>query len=149
MDDHDQRIQRIRAAAIDGRTENIRYRQGQLQNLHAALREQYDTLRESMLRDAPMSESEIDAELFLSMATVKEFYDSLDFEKEFEQEYLIAHSKNNSERRVGYGSVLIRPTSYTRLYSVISPLAAAISAGNCVIVEVCNYSQNTSIYLTT
>lgn len=136
MDDHELRIQRIRAAVIDGRTENIRYRQGQLQRLHTAVQEHYDAFRESLMHDMLLSASEIDAELFIVITTIKGIYDALDFEKELEQEYLIAHSKDNAERRVGFGSVLIRPTSYARLYSVVSPLAAAISAGNCVVVEV-------------
>jgi hypothetical protein len=78
----------------------------------------------------------VEAEFFLTMDAVRHFYESLDFQTELEQEYRLAHGKDNENRRVGAGLVIIRPTSHTRLYSIISPLAASISAGNCVLVEV-------------
>ena len=71
------------------------------------------------------------------MNAVRHYYDSLDFEQELEKEYHVANGKNSEERRVGFGMVVIRPTSHTKLYSIVVPLAAALSAGNCVVVEVC------------
>lgn len=70
------------------------------------------------------------------MDVLRQSYDSLDFEKELKEEYSITNGDDNLSRRVGVGIVLIRPTSHTRLYSVVAPVCAAIAAGNCVLLEV-------------
>ena len=59
------------------------------------------------------------------------------FEKSIEEEYIISHNKGNLQRRVPYGLVFIRPQMHTRFFSIISAVAAAIAAGNCVLLEVC------------
>ncbi|KAJ0294955.1 hypothetical protein CBS470a_000461 [Colletotrichum nupharicola] len=69
------------------------------------------------------------------MEAVRHFYESLDFGKELDTEYLVAHGKDNTTRRTGAGLVIIRPTTYTRLFSILSPLAAAIAAGSVVALE--------------
>lgn len=71
----------------------------------------------------------------MALDAVRHFYDTLDFDKELQQEYNVANGKDNKDRRVGAGLVIIRPTTHTRYYSIVNPLAAAISAGNCVILE--------------
>lgn len=130
-------IERLQDAVTDGRAENIRYRQNQLQSLHSSLREEAGGLCAALAKDAHSSSSaEVEAEYYLAMDAVRHFYDSLDFDEEHEKEYAVTRSKDNATRRLGAGLVVIRPTSHTRFYSIITPLAAAISAGNCVIVEV-------------
>ena len=129
-------IERLQDAVIDGRAENIRYRQNQLQSLHASLREEAGTICAALAKDAQSSNAEVEAEYYLAMDAVRHFYDSLNFTEEHEKEYAVTHGKDNATRRVGAGLVVIRPTSHTRFYSIVTPLAAAISAGNCVIVEV-------------
>ncbi|KAB5563073.1 Aldehyde/histidinol dehydrogenase [Coniochaeta sp. 2T2.1] len=132
---HELALERIQAAVIDGRTENIRFRQGQLQSLHQTLREEASSICRALVQDSSSSVAEAETEFCLAMDAVRHFYDSLDFDKELEDEYKVANGKDNEERRVGAGLVIIRPTTHTRFYSVVNPLAAAISAGNCVILE--------------
>ena len=133
---HELALERIQSSVIDGRTETIRFRQDQLQNLHKTLRDEISSICLALTQDSPSSTVEADTEFYLAVDAVRHFYDSLDFQKEIEQEYLIANGKDNKDRRVGAGLVIIRPTTHTRLYSIVNPLAAAISAGNCVILEV-------------
>lgn len=134
-------MDRLRAAVIDSRAENVRYRQNELQSLHQALRENADRLRLAITQDSHGDQSteaslEAEAEYFLTMSAVREFYASLKFEQSIRDEYLLANATDNSSRRVGKGLVVIKPTSHTRLYSIICPIAAAITAGNCVCLEV-------------
>ncbi|KAK7955005.1 hypothetical protein PG988_015699 [Apiospora saccharicola] len=128
-------IERLQDAVTDGRAENIRYRQNQLQSLHASLREEAGSICAALAKDAQSSSAEVEAEYYLVMDAVRHFYDSLNFNEEHEKEYAVTHGKDNATRRLGAGLVVIRPTSHTRFYSIVTPLAAAISAGNCVIVE--------------
>lgn len=130
-------IERLQDAIIDGRPEGGRFKQDQLQALHKALREGADQICTALQASSSSSVSEVEAEYYLTMEAVKHFYDSIDFEKDLKDEYSVAHGKDNKSRRVGVGLVVIRPTSHTRLYSIATPLAAAIAAGNCVILEVC------------
>lgn len=129
-------IERLQTAVVDGRTENGRYRQDQLQSLHKILTEEAGHICAALQADCRASASEVEAEYYLAMDAVRHFYETLDFEKDLEVEYSIARGKDNPNRRLGVGLVVIRPTSHTRLYSVVTPLAAAIAAGNCVLLEV-------------
>ncbi|KAH8891372.1 ALDH-like protein [Thozetella sp. PMI_491] len=128
-------LERLLAAVVDGKTENTRYRQDQLQNLHRALREAASALTTALVADTKASALEVETEFYLGMDAVRHFYETIDFKKELQDEYLVAHGKNNESRLVGAGLVIIRPTSHSRFYSVVSALAAAISAGNAVILE--------------
>ncbi|KAH9883343.1 Aldehyde/histidinol dehydrogenase [Xylariomycetidae sp. FL2044] len=128
-------IDRLQMALEDGRTENVRYRQDQLQSLHKTLCENATAICTAIAQDTKASAMEVETEFFLSMDAVRHFYESLNFAEALKDEYSVTQGKNYSKRRLGVGMVVIRPTSHTRLYSILSPLAAAISAGNCVILE--------------
>ncbi|KAK0635369.1 hypothetical protein B0T17DRAFT_612246 [Bombardia bombarda] len=139
-------LDRLEAAAIDGRTENIRYRQDQLQSLHRALVEHAHLIYNALSsgsdngRDAGNLKSsfsnESEAEYYLTMEAVRYFYKGLDFDAELENEYkIVKKNEDNHDRRAGFGVVVIRPTTHTRLYSVVVPVAAAVAGGNCVVLE--------------
>jgi hypothetical protein len=139
MESLEESLQRLVAATIDGRTESIRYRQDQLQSLHRTFAEEASAICDALAGDSNttlFSNVEIETEFLLGMDAVRKFYEELDFDKELESEYSIAKGKNNKGRRVGVGIVLIRPTTHSRFYSVVEPLAAAIAGGNCIVVEV-------------
>lgn len=138
---HEQALERIQGAVIDGRTEGIRFRQSELLALHRTLREDASSICRALNQDSLSSAAEVETEVYLALETVRHFYDSLDFGKELEEEYNVANGKDNKARRVGAGLVIIRPTTHTRFYSIVNPLAAAISAGNCVILEVSTRPQ--------
>lgn len=130
-------IERLQSSVVDGRTENGRYRQDQLQALHKTLREEAGQICSALLSDSNSSSAEVETEYYLVMDAVKHFYDGLHFDEELKEEYSVVHGKNNLSRRVGVGMVVIRPTSHTRFYSIVTPLAAAITARNCIVLEVC------------
>lgn len=130
-------IEKLLVTLVDGRAEGIRFRQDNLISLHEVLRKESAALCAAEEKDSGASKTEVEVEHFLSMEAVRHFYESLDFGKELDTEYLVAYGKDNTTRRTGAGLVIIRPTTYTRLFSILSPLAAAIAAGSVVALEVC------------
>lgn len=140
-------IERLQMAAVDGRAENGRFRQDQLQSLHGTLRQEAGRICAALQADSDLSAAEVETEFYLALEAVRHFYETLDFDKNLEDEYRVAHGRNNVKRRIGVGVVVIKPTSHTRLYSIVTPLAAAIAAGNCILVEVRQVSATFWIYL--
>ncbi|KAJ0162234.1 hypothetical protein CTA2_4886 [Colletotrichum tanaceti] len=138
-------IEKLLDTVVDGRAEVIRFRQDNLVSLHDALRKESAALIAAQEKDTCASKTEIEAEHFLALEVVRHFCESLDFVKELETEYLVAHGRDNPGRRTGAGLVVIRPTTYTRLFSILSPLAAAIAAGSVVALEL----ENTLLQLDT
>jgi acyl-CoA reductase-like NAD-dependent aldehyde dehydrogenase len=132
----DPAIHHLQAAVTDGRTANIRYRQNEFQKLHAMLVENPDAISVAITKDTQGTSSEIEAEIFLALESLRDHYDSLDFAKELKEEYSISNGEDNGSRRVGVGIVFIRPTSHTRFYSILAPIGAALAAGNCILLEV-------------
>ncbi|KAK0719812.1 hypothetical protein B0H67DRAFT_643125 [Lasiosphaeris hirsuta] len=127
---------RLTAAAIDGRTETIRYRQTQLQSLHGALASPPTAANICRaLTQGPSTPAEVEAEYALAMDAVRHAYDGLDVDAELEAEYSVVRGKGNEVRRIGVGMVVVRPTNHARFFSVLAPLAVAVAAGNCVILE--------------
>ncbi|GAB1215572.1 hypothetical protein ATERTT37_004763 [Aspergillus terreus] len=131
-----QPFSRILSAEIDGRCQNIRYRQNQLHRLQSALVQHVEDLREAIQKDSDNSTEEIQAEICLALSEIRTHYLPLSLEKDLEQEYRVAHGKDNADGKRGAGVVYIVPCSHTMFYSIISALSAAIAAGNCVILEV-------------
>ena len=136
MASQDPTIQRLRAAITDGRTANVRYRQKELQNLHVALTENADSIADAISKDTGATSAEVEAEIFLTLDSLRSSYDGLHFEKEMKDEYAVVSGEDNAGRRIGVGLVVVRPTSHTRLYSVVAPICTAVAAGNCILLEV-------------
>lgn len=129
-------LERIDAAAIDGRAHNIRYRQHQLLLLSVFVQNHADRICQAITRDTGFSEEEAVFELLQSAKAIKTLYEQLDLQAALEEEYSIANNKDNISARVPVGIVFIRPGQHSKLFSIISPAAAALAAGNCVVVEV-------------
>jgi acyl-CoA reductase-like NAD-dependent aldehyde dehydrogenase len=133
-------LEQLRAAAIDGRTNNVRFRQKELHALSAALQKSVGDVLSAISEDAGGSSQvpspDVQAEYYLAMDGLKRLYGSLNFQQSLKDEYLIAHGADNTARRVSKGIVVIRPTRHARFYSVVCTLATAITAGNCVVLEV-------------
>jgi acyl-CoA reductase-like NAD-dependent aldehyde dehydrogenase len=127
---------RINAARIDGRAQSPRYIQQQLLRLHEVLVENAKDIRDAIRSDSHHTSGEIEVEYYLALQTVKDQYLQLNVERLIEEEYNLANSIDSPCRMIAAGVVYISPADYTRLYSIIAPLSAAISAGNCVVVEV-------------
>ncbi|KAK6432967.1 hypothetical protein LTR95_010863 [Oleoguttula sp. CCFEE 5521] len=129
-------LARLRAAKVDGRTENVRYRQSQLQYLHCELIALNDELRAAIRKDTSISEAEADVEFAAGMTCVKDAYETLDFDKSLSDEYSVTRGQDFTQRRRGIGLVYARTGIDFPFFSVLAPLAAAIAAGNCVLLQV-------------
>ena len=126
----------LRAAAIDGRTHNIYYRQHQLEALHQALLDHSSEIRNAIAADTDHTPAEIAIEIHLALSALKASYETLQPSQAHADEYLIAFGKDAPANTVPAGIAYIEPCAHTLLYSVVAPLSAAIAAGNCVIVLV-------------
>jgi acyl-CoA reductase-like NAD-dependent aldehyde dehydrogenase len=134
---------RIRAAAIDGRLSNIHHRRSQLKQLHDSLTQHAQDIRNAIVHDSGNTQAEAAIEYHLAISSLKEHYSSLDPVGALEDEYRIARGVDAPDRREPVGIVYIVPAVHTLFFSVISPLGAAIAAGNCVIVQV----KTTTVFL--
>ncbi|KAJ5992340.1 aldehyde dehydrogenase PutA [Penicillium sp. IBT 35674x] len=132
---------RILAAEIDGRMHSIRYRQTQFHRLQSALVQHIEEIRGAILEESGHSLEEVSAEICLALDEIRSHYTSLDLDKDLQEEYSIAHGKNRRGGRRGAGIVYIIPIDHTLFYSVISVLAAALAAGNCIILELARPTQ--------
>jgi acyl-CoA reductase-like NAD-dependent aldehyde dehydrogenase len=136
----------LRASVTEGRPENVRYRQNELYSLHSALRENPELICDAIAKDYAGSREKAETEFYLAMDAVRISYEKLDFDKALEVEYSVKFGKDNTKRRAALGLVHIRPTRHSRFYSVITPLVAALEAGNCIFVEVRCTSWQRSIF---
>ena len=129
-------LKRIESGNIDGRARGPRYIQSQLASLYNVLAANRQELREALSSEEHVTEVEVELELHLALDTVRQHYDNFDFEAEINAEYSVVRGDDAPERRLAHGIVYLAPSSHTLLYSVMSPLSAAITAGNCVVVKV-------------
>lgn len=126
------------SSAQEGRGRSPRYRQNQLLFMHDFLRTNVDRIRTAIARDTTTTDSYVDIEIALSLAVVRRLYEKVDFKKAISDEFRVARGEDNADARIPYGVVLIRPTSHTRFFSIISAAATALAAGNVVLLEVCS-----------
>lgn len=131
-----QTLQPIREAAIDGRTKNIIWRQVQLENLQRTLIDNADTIQATIQQDSAYTTTETAIEYCLTLKCLNENYESLDVEQALKDEYAIARGENAEAFRDPVGVVYIVPTTHNFFYSIVSAVGAAITAGNCVVIEV-------------
>lgn len=130
-------LARLRAAAVDGRAHNVYFRQTQLEQLCHGLLAEEAALRQAMIADCGYTASEAIAVLHASVRVLKELYATLQPTQALEQEYRVAHGKDAADGEVPFGLVYIEPEAHGLLFSICAPLTAAIVAGNCVAVLVC------------
>ena len=126
----------LRAAAIDGRTHNIYYRQHQLEALHTALVNHASEIKDAIAADYGHSPAEVAIEIHFALSALKQSYETLQPTKAHAEEYLLASGSDAPTARVPAGIAYIEPCTHTLFFSVIAPLSAAIAAGSCAIVLV-------------
>jgi acyl-CoA reductase-like NAD-dependent aldehyde dehydrogenase len=100
------------------------------------LRTTADRICDAIAQDLGFTQEEVNFEFLRATTSVRDLYNQLDIQSALDQEYSVANNKDNIARRVPVGIVLIRPCQHSRLFSIISPVVAALAAGNCVIIEV-------------
>lgn len=129
---------RLSAAYIDGRAHTARFRQQQFHRLHSVLVFNKSRLVEALQADNDYTELEAVFEFSLGLSELRSMYESVDLEAELAASRAVQSGQDGLQRKIGLGIVYIRPEkAKSSLYSILSPLCAALAAGNCVIVEVC------------
>ncbi|CAK7207216.1 hypothetical protein SEUCBS139899_010025 [Sporothrix eucalyptigena] len=134
-------LRQIRSAAIDGRAHNPVFRKTQLGHLHAALVAHGDALQKVMAEDGlpqGVRAAEVQAEYCLALQCVADHYAAIDPVRALHDEYALARSQDSPGNRVPVGIVVIEAdttTAHTFVLSVVSALAPALAAGNCVVVQ--------------
>ncbi|KAJ5034805.1 Aldehyde dehydrogenase family 3 member B1 [Penicillium chrysogenum] len=128
-------LQAVREAALDGRMHNILTRRAQLEALQKALLDKADTIKGAIRADTDYAAPEAAVEYLLTLNALKEYHQSLNIDRAHQDEYAIARGEDAASRREPVGIVYIIPTSYTIFYSVLVAVAGALTAGNCVVIE--------------
>ncbi|KAL3471862.1 aldehyde dehydrogenase PutA [Aspergillus californicus] len=126
---------RLIAAEIDGRAQNIRYRQTQFHRLQSVLVQHIDKIKSAIRTDSGNATEEVQAEICYALKELRTHYLSLNLEEDLEREYRVANGKDNEDATRGTGIVYVIPGTHTMFFSAISALTAAVAAGNCVIIE--------------
>lgn len=104
--------------------------------MQSVLVEHIADIQDAIRADSDHSIQEIHAEVVLALQELRTHYLSLSLEKDLEVEYRIARGKDSPDGSRGAGIVYIVPCTHTLFFSVISALAAALAAGNCIVLEV-------------
>ncbi|KAH6692567.1 Aldehyde/histidinol dehydrogenase [Plectosphaerella plurivora] len=126
---------KIRSAAIDGRAQNPFFRRTKLKALHEALAAHAADIQNALRSDSGHTPAETKVEFWLALGLIASTYNAISTDEVLDDEYRIARSVNAPNAREPVSIVLIEPAAHTFLYSLISALAPALGAGNCVIVQ--------------
>ncbi|RYP50734.1 hypothetical protein DL768_003794 [Monosporascus sp. mg162] len=125
---------KLQDTLADGRLDNVFFRRDQLRQLQESLLQHKDALLDGIVKDSGNNLSEAFAELYMTLSAVKLYHDELNPEEQLAAEYRIGKGRDAADAREGIGIVLLVPQKHTFVYSVLVPLAAAIAAGNCVVI---------------
>ncbi|KAJ5507606.1 hypothetical protein N7527_009749 [Penicillium freii] len=134
-------LRAIREAALDGRMHNIFTRRTQLESLQKTLLDEADAIQDAIRADTGYAAPEAAMEYLLTLNTLKEYHQTLNIDRALQDEYAIARGEDATSRRDPVGIVYIVPTSYTVFYSVLVAVAGALTAGNCIVIELPNSLQ--------
>jgi aldehyde dehydrogenase (NAD+) len=133
----DATVANLQAAALTARCQNPFFRQKQLKSLHDTLRQSAGELRDAIVSDSCASEQEATTEVAIALELVKRYYGSINAPRELEEEYLVGHGKDDSDKRAPWGVTFIEPhRTHTPFFSAIAALCAALVTGNCVALKV-------------
>jgi acyl-CoA reductase-like NAD-dependent aldehyde dehydrogenase len=127
---------RIAISQLEGRAQPIHYRKTQLHRLQIELLNSADEIKASIKADEGHTSHEADFEYILVLSELRQHYDTLNPKNELATMRQIELGNSNLSRSKSTSIAYVEPSAHTRLYSVLSPVCAAIAAGNCVIVEV-------------
>lgn len=128
---------RIEISCLEDRAQSTRFRQRLFHSLHNALKSSESSIKEAISADTGHSESEITLEYTLAISELRTHYESLSLEDDLKSQRLL----ENLDATTNVGIIYVIPSKHNLFYSVISALTAALAAGNCVILEVCQPSR--------
>ncbi|KAI0406340.1 aldehyde dehydrogenase [Xylaria palmicola] len=126
----------LQETVADGRLANTFFRRQQLSRLHDGLKSAKTSIVDAIVRDSGNNRAEAVAELHMVFSAVKSFHDEIKPQEELDLEYRIAKGQDATQVRTGFGIVVITPEKHSLLYSILTPLSAAIAAGNAVVVVI-------------
>ncbi len=127
---------KIRSAAIDGRARNPFFKKTQLKQLHDKIVDHLTEIQKAIVEDTGRRLAETKVECWLALRCLQQCYNSINPDAELTAEYAIANSRDAPDSREPFGVVLIEPATHAFVFGLISALAPAVAAGNCVIVRV-------------
>ncbi|KAF2091441.1 ALDH-like protein [Saccharata proteae CBS 121410] len=128
-------LSKVRAAAIDGRLDNVYFRQDQFRRLHSVLVEREEEALEAIAHDSGHIDAEAKIQYYLVLSSIKRYLSQLDPEKSLQEEYRIANGADALDRVESVGIVYVEPTTHTLFYSALVPIAGALAAGSCVVLQ--------------
>ena len=129
-------VERIIAAAVEGQARSPRFIQQQLSSLHSALAKASKDLQAVIAKDSGQSSAEVNIQYALALENVASCFSQCNLEVVLDQEYKLARSEDSAGNLSPYGIAYIQPSRYNVVYSCVTAVAAAILAGNCVVVEI-------------
>ena len=135
-------VERVLAAATEGQAQSLRHIQQQLSKLHIALTNASPALQNAIRKDANYATSEVEIQYALALENVATHLSESGFEAQLQSEYRLARSENAADNTAPYGAVYIVPARYNQFYSCVTAVAAAIAAGNCVVLEVSPFGSS-------
>jgi acyl-CoA reductase-like NAD-dependent aldehyde dehydrogenase len=104
--------------------------------LQTELTKSKDEIKAAIRADVGHTSLEADVEYTLVLSELREHYETLNPKNELAATRQVELGNDNLNRSKTTSIVYIVPSTHTLLYSVLSPVCAAIAVGNCVIVEV-------------
>jgi acyl-CoA reductase-like NAD-dependent aldehyde dehydrogenase len=139
----DASIAALQGTANSRRCHNALFRQEQLKALHDSLRIKTQEIIAAIEADSNVSHAEATLECALVLSIVKDNYKSIDPAKELETEHRATRGQNHTSRSQPWGVAYIQADlSHSPFFSVIVPLSAALTAGNCVALRVSTFALN-------
>jgi acyl-CoA reductase-like NAD-dependent aldehyde dehydrogenase len=129
-------IATLQDTVADGRLTNPVYRREQLAKLLSALIDSRESIKDALVKDTFVTQSEAFAEIYQTLAALRSHIDATSPTTQLAAEYSIAEGKDATSLRQGLGIVALDPQSHTPLFSIFSPLGAAVAAGNPVVLVV-------------
>ena len=127
---------RLRISKLEGRATSTRFKQGQFHRLHETLKTSETSIKAAIAADDFLLDAEVDIEYAMALSELHLHYSSIDLGDDLRNMRTIEREKDNVNRSKSLGIAYIVPWRRNTFYSIISPLCAAIAAGNCVIIEV-------------
>lgn len=128
-------VRRILDAAIEGQARSPRHIQNELSRLHAALVKDGLEIRSALKTESKHSTAEVEIQYALALETVARCFAESNLEKALHAEFSLSRGENAQSRRTAYPVAYIVPSSYNFVYSCVTAVATAISAGCCIILE--------------
>lgn len=130
-------IATLRGTSRTGRCHNAYFRQEQLKSLHDTLRTGTQSIISAIRHDTNNTDAEACIEVATALKIVKEHHESINPKEELEAEYRIAQGENALQRTEPIGVIYLENISgHTPFLAVVSPLSAALAAGNCIALKV-------------